>query len=158
MKLSVASRFALGAPTFGKIGTLLTKVGEPDTVSSTADPFMLHLYAALAEKERRQISERTRAALASRKMQGTKLGYLSNANAAAAAGREVQARIADRFAETVVPVIALLQKSGITSLRGIANALNGRGVRTARGGNWQVPNVRNLLARGPAVIVANGAL
>ena len=29
-----------------------------------ADPFMLHLYAALAEKERRSISERTKAALA----------------------------------------------------------------------------------------------
>jgi DNA invertase Pin-like site-specific DNA recombinase len=29
-----------------------------------ADPFMLHLYAALAEKERRLISERTKAALA----------------------------------------------------------------------------------------------
>jgi hypothetical protein len=29
-----------------------------------ADPFMLHLYAAIAEKERRQISERTKAALA----------------------------------------------------------------------------------------------
>jgi DNA invertase Pin-like site-specific DNA recombinase len=28
-----------------------------------ADPFMPHLYAALAEKERRLISERTRAAL-----------------------------------------------------------------------------------------------
>jgi len=32
-----------------------------------ADPFMLHLYAALAEKERRLISERTKAALAVRK-------------------------------------------------------------------------------------------
>ena len=32
-----------------------------------ADPFMLHLYAALAEKERRLISERTKAALAARK-------------------------------------------------------------------------------------------
>ena len=39
-----------------------------------ADPFMLHLYAALAEKERRLISERTRAALAARKAQGAKLG------------------------------------------------------------------------------------
>jgi DNA invertase Pin-like site-specific DNA recombinase len=35
-----------------------------------ADPFMLHLYAALAEKERRLISERTRAALAAKKQQG----------------------------------------------------------------------------------------
>ena len=39
-----------------------------------ADPFMLHLYAALAEKERRLISERTKAALAIRKASGTKLG------------------------------------------------------------------------------------
>src|SRR4051812_14709185 len=31
-------------------------------LGADADPFMLHLYAALAEKERRQISERTRAA------------------------------------------------------------------------------------------------
>ncbi|WP_366512640.1 recombinase family protein, partial [Mesorhizobium sp.] len=36
-------------------------------LGADADPFMLHLYAALAEKERRLISERTKAALASRK-------------------------------------------------------------------------------------------
>jgi DNA invertase Pin-like site-specific DNA recombinase len=41
-----------------------------------ADPFMLHLYAALAEKERRLISERTKAALAIRKATGGKLGNL----------------------------------------------------------------------------------
>jgi hypothetical protein len=39
-----------------------------------ADPFMLHLYAALADKERRLISERTTAALAVRKASGSKLG------------------------------------------------------------------------------------
>jgi DNA invertase Pin-like site-specific DNA recombinase len=39
-------------------------------LGADADPFMLHLYAALAEKERRQISERTRAALAARKERG----------------------------------------------------------------------------------------
>ena len=43
-----------------------------------ADPFMLHLYAALAEKERRLISERTRAALAARKAQGARLGNRRN--------------------------------------------------------------------------------
>ncbi len=32
-------------------------------LGADADPFMLHLYAALAEKERRLVSERTRAAL-----------------------------------------------------------------------------------------------
>ena len=39
-----------------------------------ADPFMLHLYAALAEKERRLISERTTAALQAKKASGAKLG------------------------------------------------------------------------------------
>jgi hypothetical protein len=39
-----------------------------------ADPFMLHLYAALAEKERRLISERTKAALAAKRASGVKLG------------------------------------------------------------------------------------
>src|SRR5204862_5174697 len=39
-----------------------------------ADPFMLHLYAALAEKERRLIAERTKAALAAKKAQGARLG------------------------------------------------------------------------------------
>ena len=43
-------------------------------LGADADPFMLHLYAALAEKERRLISERTRSALAQRKAQGAKLG------------------------------------------------------------------------------------
>ena len=116
-------------------------------LGADADPFMLHLYAALAEKERRQISERTRSALASRKLHGAKLGNPTSAGQAAAAGREVQARAADRFAETITPIIALLQKSGVTSLRGIAIALNNRGVRTARGGEWQVSNVRNLIGR-----------
>jgi DNA invertase Pin-like site-specific DNA recombinase len=45
-------------------------------LGSDADPFMLHLYAALAEKERRLIAERTRSALAVRKAQGVKLGTL----------------------------------------------------------------------------------
>src|SRR6185312_11929585 len=49
-----------------------------------ADPFMLHLYAALAEKERRLISERTRAALAAKKASGAKLGNPNNIGEAAA--------------------------------------------------------------------------
>jgi DNA invertase Pin-like site-specific DNA recombinase len=116
-------------------------------LGADADPFMLHLYAALAEKERRQISERTKSALASRKLQGTKLGNPTNAGQAAAAGRGVQTLAADRFAASILPIIAMLQKSGVTSLRGISIALNNRGVRTARGGEWQVSNVRNVLVR-----------
>ncbi|WP_353682660.1 resolvase [Mesorhizobium sp.] len=108
---------------------------------------MLHLYAALAEKERRMISERTKAALASRKTTGMKLGNPTNTAEAAAKGRKISIREADRFAQTVLPIIASIQQSGITSLRGLAIALNNRGVRTARNCQWQVSNVRNILGR-----------
>jgi len=39
-----------------------------------ADPFMLHIYAALVEKERRLISARTKAALGAAKARGRRLG------------------------------------------------------------------------------------
>src|SRR5207237_9700289 len=70
-----------------------------------ADPFMLHLYAALAEKERRLIGERTRSALAARKAQGARLGNPRNASAAAASGRAVQVAEADQFAANVRPTV-----------------------------------------------------
>jgi DNA invertase Pin-like site-specific DNA recombinase len=115
-----------------------------------ADPFMLHLYAALAEKERRVISERTRAALAARKAQGKRLGNPRNAAEAAQMGRSSQAEQAAQFASNAMPLIEAIRSSGITDLRGIANALNLRRVPTARSGSWHVSNVRNVLARSRA--------
>jgi hypothetical protein len=58
----------------------------------------------------------------------------------------VAIRESKRFAATVLPIIDTIRASGVTSLRGIAIALNNRGVRTARGDKWQVSNVRNVLA------------
>ena len=43
-------------------------------LGAQADPFLLHIYAALAEQERRMISERTRAGLAAARKRGVKLG------------------------------------------------------------------------------------
>jgi DNA invertase Pin-like site-specific DNA recombinase len=125
-----------------------------------ADPFMLHLYAALAEKERRLISERTRSALAARKAHGARLGNPSNAGEAAALGREVQVGEAEGFAARILPIVTALQAQGIDDLRGLAAALNQRGVRTARGRQWHVSTVRNLLARSrsaatPVLIAGN---
>jgi DNA invertase Pin-like site-specific DNA recombinase len=45
-------------------------------LGADTDPFMLHLYAALAEKERRMIGQRTREALAEAKKRGKQLGGL----------------------------------------------------------------------------------
>ncbi len=108
---------------------------------------MLHLYAALAEKERRLIGERTKAALSARKGQGARLGNRSNASYAAALGRDVQISEANRFAANVLPLVEAIRASGVSSLAGIAQALNSRGIRSARGGTWHVSTAQNLLAR-----------
>ena len=67
-----------------------------------ADPFMLHLYAALAEKERRLISEPTKAALAAKKANGAALGNPTNISQAGRLGRRSQRAEADRFATNVL--------------------------------------------------------
>jgi DNA invertase Pin-like site-specific DNA recombinase len=112
-----------------------------------ADPFMLHLYAALAEKERRLISERTRAALAAKKAQGAPLGNAKNLAAAGSIGRQVLIADADEFAANILPIIRAIQAAGPIGMVTIAKELNGRGIRTARGGRWHVSSVANLLAR-----------
>ncbi len=112
------------------------------------DSFMLHIYAAVAEKERLMISERTRAALAAKRQQGIKLGNPTNLADAQARGQATQKRRADQHAANVLPLIRDIQRLGITSLAGIADALNGRGVATARGGNWHAASVGRILRRG----------
>jgi DNA invertase Pin-like site-specific DNA recombinase len=115
-------------------------------LGADADPFMLHLYAALAEKERALISARTKAALAVKKAQGVKLGNPRAAEAAVKAHAANRAA-ADQFAANVLPVVHEIQASGLTTLRGIAATLNARGIHTARGGQWHSTTVRNLLLR-----------
>jgi DNA invertase Pin-like site-specific DNA recombinase len=116
-------------------------------LGADADPFMLHLYAALAEKERQLISERTKAALAAKKASGATLGNRTNLPEAARMGAASTRAAADAFAKNVLPVVEQIRSAGAVSLRSIAKALNARGVRTARGGTWQASTVRNLLQR-----------
>src|SRR3954449_7232177 len=80
-----------------------------------ADPFMLHLYAALAEKERRLISERTKAALAIRKAQGSKLGNPTNIREAGEIGRISLTAAADDHARNMLPVLRMLGAEGTIS-------------------------------------------
>jgi DNA invertase Pin-like site-specific DNA recombinase len=101
---------------------------------------LMRLYAALAEKERRLISRRTKDALAAKKAQGVKLGGL---NAKGIENRDS----AKAFAETLRPVLAELQAKGVTVLRKIATALNERGIKTASGGEWSAMQVQRVLAR-----------
>jgi DNA invertase Pin-like site-specific DNA recombinase len=116
-------------------------------LGADADPFMLHLYAALAEKERRLISERTRAALAAKKAQGTLLGNRTNLAEAGAKGIATNRAAAGAFAANILPVIGEAQAGGATSFQAVADALNARGLRSPRGGDWHSTTVRNILNR-----------
>jgi len=47
----------------------------------------------------------------------------------------------------MLPIIREAQKAGTRTLREIAEALNARGIPTARGGQWYAQSVANVLAR-----------
>jgi endonuclease YncB( thermonuclease family) len=91
-------------------------------LGADADPFMLHLYAALAEKERRLISERTRLALGAKKAIGARLGNPRNLDEAGALGRRTLASGADRLAANVLPIMLELRAAGLKGLGSIAAA------------------------------------
>jgi DNA invertase Pin-like site-specific DNA recombinase len=112
-----------------------------------ADPFMLHLYAALAEKERSLIAERTKAALASKRASGARLGNPTNLPLAGALGRATQVAAANEFVSGLLPVVLAIRQTGAKTLESMSQALNQRGIRTARGGKWHASSVANLFVR-----------
>lgn len=101
------------------------------------DPFMLHIYAAVAEKERMLIGERTKAALAQAKARGVKLGGLNDA------GIERQAEAMNR-AEQLRPI--LVELAGL-SLRAAAKALNDRGIMAPTGKPWSAVTMARVRER-----------
>lgn len=100
------------------------------------DPFMLHIHAAVAQKERLMISERTKAALGAARVRGVKLGNAKQAQA--------NSDIAADFAETMRPAIAPIIN---LSSRRIASILNDQGIATPQGRKWQSQTVLRLVER-----------
>lgn len=105
-----------------------------------ATEFQLHIYAALAQEERRLISERTKAALSAARQKGIRLGkngcVLAKNNKAAALG----------FAETVKNKILELRSCGL-SFKDIASELNKSGVLSFTGGQWYGTTVQRAYTR-----------
>jgi DNA invertase Pin-like site-specific DNA recombinase len=123
-----------------RVPFVVTELG-PDV-----DPFMLHIYAAVAQKEAALISQRTRAAMRAAKRRGVRLGN-PDMDAMQAKGREAKVQAADRFARAVSGTIEGIRGRGITSLRAIAAELNLMKVATASGATWSAQTVKNVLAR-----------
>ncbi|HEX4157569.1 MAG TPA: recombinase family protein [Rhizomicrobium sp.] len=117
----------------------------------SADTAFLQMAAVFAEWEAKKISERTTAALQQAKKNGKKLGWRipgreKQQAKASRKGAAVNHQQAAKFAANVLPIINDIRKAGVTTLEGIAAALNARGVATARDGQWYPTTVRNVLA------------
>jgi len=151
-KLDRLSRNAAFLLTLRDSGVQFVAADMPD-----ANDLTVGIMALVAQQEREAISRRTREALQVKKMQlqaeGKRLGNPNGAQALRRAGKGNAAgvarvkELADEHAQRLQPVIQSLEEDGVTSLGGIAQALNERGMLTPRGGSWHKSSVRNLLGR-----------
>ena len=116
----------------------------------TANRLTSHLMAAMAEYEAVAISTRTKAALAQAKARGVKLGgNRGNIHLIATSGATASARVrrqrADSRSLDLRPIIAQIESSGVKSLTGIAEALNGMKVSAPRGGLWSAGQISRVM-------------
>lgn len=147
-KLDRLSRNLAFIATLQEAGTKFVAADMPE-----ANELTVHIMAAMAQYERKVISQRTKDALTAAKARGQKLGgwrerkdgrprkHVDHRLGTAAKREKAQA-----FNARVAGAIAELQTQGITSLSDLARGLNEQGVRTSRGGNWQATQVARVLA------------
>ncbi len=113
-----------------RVPFIVTELGKE------VDPFMLHIYAAVAQKERSVIAERTRLALAEAKHRGKRLGNQRQAdvNKAAAAARDAR----------LEPILRTLWD---LPYREVAQELTDRGIPSPRGGAWNPMTAMRVMKR-----------
>ena len=101
----------------------------------------------------RTISENTKTALAAAKARGVKLGNPNGARALKGkqiGNADAVAKIktnAAQHASDLKGIVDDIRRSGITTVRGIANELHKRGIRAPRGDTWHPTAVARLLNR-----------
>jgi DNA invertase Pin-like site-specific DNA recombinase len=136
--------------------TELQKSGVPFVIAQMPDAteLTIHIYAALAQHERKLISERTKDALGQLKGKGVKLGNpcLQKGEKIPGSGDTTnanKARVdkADEHARDIAPIIEEMKSKGATSLRETAAALNEDGWKTQREKEYTTAGVRNILKR-----------
>lgn len=107
-----------------------------------AEEFTLHIKAAVGQKEGRDISRRTKDALAAAKRRGTELGKH---------GRYVLSILnkkqADAFALSLMPVIGGFRQRGIITVRAITKELNRKHVPTYLHAHWHISTVYSIMKR-----------
>jgi DNA invertase Pin-like site-specific DNA recombinase len=121
----------------------------------SANRFMLHVMAAVAEHEAKAISERTKAALAAYKARGGKLGGelpqcrnltpKARRTGAQRAGESVAKAAREAYAD-LAPAMTEWRATGMTLVQ-IAERLNCEGHTTRRGKPWNPVQVARILER-----------
>jgi DNA invertase Pin-like site-specific DNA recombinase len=105
---------------------------------------VVHILAAVAEDERERIRIRTREGLAAAKRKGIRLGNPRWRDSIEAA-REARGANVAKQRKLVVPIIKGLQASGISTLTGLAAALNDRNIQTPQGRRWHPMTVKRAI-------------
>lgn len=153
-RLSRDAHFLLGLQ---KAGVRFVCADMPE-----ANELTIGLLAVVAQHERQMISTRTKAALAAAKARGVKLGGdkgglaigRDRGVANSILARKVRSKVR---AMDLMPTIAELRASGVTTLNGLARALTALGVPTPQDGptGWQPSQVARLLraAASPIIMV-----
>jgi DNA invertase Pin-like site-specific DNA recombinase len=119
-----------------------------------ANQLTIHIMAAMAEHERKAISNRVRESLYQAKLRGVRLGspkcYLTDEDRKVGSkiGAEVRTKNAVAKASDLMEIVEDINLSGITTLKGLARELTKRGVPTPRGKDtWYPQTVKRLYER-----------
>jgi DNA invertase Pin-like site-specific DNA recombinase len=147
-RLSRDAHFLLGLQ---KAGVRFVAADMPE-----ANEMVVGIMAVVAQAERKMISARTKAALQAAKARGVKLGGLRHQPDGSIVKLDLDSIAAGRTARTaknaaratdLAPTFADIKTTGASSLREIAAELNGRGIPTARGGEWSAVRVQRVMNR-----------
>lgn len=115
-----------------------------------ANEMVVGIMGIMAQAERKRISTNTKLALAAAKARGVKLGgdrgVIPTAEAQTKGGAATKAKAVNRAAD-LLPVIADIRAAGATTLKAVADALNAKGIPTAKGGTWSPVQVSRVEAR-----------
>lgn len=114
-----------------------------------ANEFTIHIFAALAQQERKFISERTKAGLAELKKKGVKLGKPENLTATSRtkAVESIKKKAAESTNNKQVMKFIQDEKAKGKTLKQIAESLNEHGYQTSRGKEFKTGTVDMLLKR-----------
>jgi DNA invertase Pin-like site-specific DNA recombinase len=144
-KLDRLSRNVAFLATLQQAGTKFVACDLPE-----ANELVVHILAAVAQAERKAISERTKAALAAAKARGVQLGNpnLRPGNSASAINAsKARTNRANERADELCEVLENAERQGLVTLRQLASYLNDLGIASSHGKQWHANSVRRIRRR-----------